>query len=110
MIGKKRLRPLNESQADSKSQPPNRRSKKQEDGTEKIIVEPAKPASKSSAKKVTAKPTVFKLGKWNPNTELVENEVEKFGTKNEPDYTTGHRNNTKNVIRAINTDNLTLLR
>ena len=110
VIGKKRLRPLNESQAPSKSQPPNRRKKKQEDGTEKIIVEPAKPASKSTAKKVSSKPPVFKLGKFNPDTVIVENEIEKLGTSNEPDYGTGHRNNTRNVIRAINTDNLALLR
>jgi hypothetical protein len=37
MIGKKRSRPLNE----SLTQPANRRSKKQADGTEKIIVEAA---------------------------------------------------------------------
>ena len=105
MIGKKRLHPLNESQ----SVPPNRRAKKQADGSEKIIVEPAKPPSKSVAK-VVAKPVIFKLGKWNPDTVLVNEEKEKYGKTSEPDYGTGHRNNARNVIRAVNTDNLALLR
>ena len=109
VVGTKRLHPLNQSQPSSQSQPPNRRAMKKADGSEKIVVGQARPASQS-AKKVSTKPAVFKLGKWNPNTEIVETEIEKHGPSAEPEYGTGHRNNTRNVIRAINTDNIALLR
>jgi hypothetical protein len=41
---------------------------------------------------------------------LITEEKEKLSNSNEPEYGTGHRSNANNVIRAIKTDNVTLLR
>ena len=47
-------------------------------------------------------PTVFKAGKWNPSTELVEEEAEKLGGTGAPDYSGSMVSNLRNLHRAVN--------
>ena len=53
---------------------------------------------------------MFKAGKWNPDTVLVEEETEKMGPSNEAAYGCSVPCNTKNVWRAIYTRNPALLK
>ena len=75
-------------------------------GPEEQIVKVAKP------KKPAKKPKEFKAGKWNPETELLtkEHEVEHFGDSESPIYTCCLRCNNRNLIRAIENENLRLFR
>ena len=61
-------------------------------------------------KKVPAKPTEFKAGKWNPNTELVKVDIDLWDDSKNPIFECCHRCNGRNVFRAINTNNVALLR
>lgn len=54
-------------------------------------------------------PTVFKAGKWNPDTELVELEVEKCGDSPEPDFSCCRLCNLRNLHRAVNIGDAKLL-
>jgi len=57
-------------------------------------------------------PTVFKKGKWNPNTEILErkHEIERCSPSNEPIYNCCVRCNTRNLIRAVETKNYELFK
>jgi len=91
------------------SQPTNRKVKKLNDvgGSESF----EKPANKT-AKKPAKLPIVFKLGKWNPDTVLVkqEEELEKSSHKDTLLNNCCTRCNNRNVVRAVLTNNLTLLK
>jgi len=81
--------------------------KKLSDGSEEQTVKiTAKP------KKAPKKPVAFKAGKWNPDTELLtkDHEIEHFGDSLSPIYTCCLRCNNRNVIRAIENENLPLFR
>jgi hypothetical protein len=85
----------------------SRQVKKLSDGSEEQSVKvSAKP------KKAPKKPVEFKAGKWNPDTELLtkQHEIEHFGPSESPIYTCCLRCNNRNVIRAIENDNLRLFR
>ena len=88
-----------------------------DDGKEQIVEVEEKKTSQSQRtttrtvpSKTVKKPLKFKLGTWNPDTVLVEEEFEKLGHSEEPNFETGHHCNTRNLIRAINTNNFTLLK
>ena len=53
---------------------------------------------------------VLKIGKWNPNTKLVESEIEKSGKDAIPIYNCCLSCNVRNVYRAISTKNAPLLK
>ena len=55
-------------------------------------------------------PTVFKAGKWNPDTEIVEEEIEKFGNSSEPDFSCSKLSNMRNLHRAVNIGDAKLLK
>ena len=55
-------------------------------------------------------PTVFKAGKWNPETELVEEEIEKCGNSKEPLYNCCLLCNMRNLHRAIDIGDASLLK
>ena len=55
-------------------------------------------------------PIVFKAGKWNPDTELVDSEVEKSGKSKMPDYFCCKVCNMRNLHRAVNNNDYRLLR
>lgn len=59
-------------------------------------------------KKAPKKPVVFKAGKWNPDTVLVEDELEKMGD-HPPEYNCCTVCNLRNLHRAVHTDNAELL-
>jgi len=63
-------------------------------------------------KKPTKKPVVFKAGKWNPDTVLLSknDELQRYGTSDSPIYDCCLRCNNRNVIRAIETNNIRLFR
>ena len=91
---------------------PNKRRKKTSDGTEDYREVPQETSSKTTVKKKPPPkmPTVFKAGKWNPDTEIVENETEKCGDSSEPDYSCCKLCNLRNLHRAVNTGNAVLLK
>ena len=60
---------------------PSKRVKRSAEGADEKIGEAA-----PKPKKAVKRPTVFKAGKWNPDTVLVEEEIEKCGKSSEPDY------------------------
>ncbi len=81
--------------------------KKLSDGSEEQTIKvSAKP------KKAPKKPVEFKAGKWNPETELLtkEHEIEHYGTSESAIFTCCLRCNNRNVIRAIENNNLRLFR
>jgi hypothetical protein len=82
------------------------RIKKLNDGGEKII-----PSTQKVLKPVTQPKWKedLKIGKWNPNTVIVEDEVEKLSRKPEPIFSCCLSCNIRNVCRAIETKNATLL-
>lgn len=99
-LGKKRLAP-----ATSLTQPDTvRKVKKLNDGTTKNIEVQVKP------KKPAKKPTVFKLGKWNPDTEIVEVENDMEDPSKHPIYDCCLACNRANVFRAINNNDLALFK
>jgi len=102
-IGKKRKRPT----ASAASQPNEvtRKVKQLSDGSEEEVKQ-VKPRKKPTPKK----PVVFKLGKWNPDTVIVEEEPEKMLDSDELITNCCLSCNTRNIQRAINTDNKVLLR
>lgn len=55
---------------------------------------------------------MFKVGKWNPDTIVLkpEQEIERFDKKDTPIYNCCIRCNNRNVIRAVETNNIKLLR
>lgn len=55
-------------------------------------------------------PDVFKAGKWNPETEIVEEEIEKCGNSKEPEYSCCKICNMRNLHRAIEIGDATLLK
>ena len=61
-------------------------------------------------KKAPKRPIVFKAGKWNPDTELVEEEVEKCGKRPVPDFDCCSVCNMRNLHRAVNTNDAALLK
>jgi len=84
-----------------------RKVRKLSDGSEQLIVKVT-----NKPKKLPKKPTVFKAGKWNPETELLtkEDEIEHFGSSKSAIFTCCLRCNNRNVIRAIENDDVNLLR
>jgi hypothetical protein len=54
----------------------------------------------------------FKIGKWNPDTVIVklEEEIERNDLSDSPIYKCCIRCNSRNVIRAVETNNIRLLR
>lgn len=82
--------------------------KRHPDDTETVIEK--KNSKKGATKKVPAKPTVFKAGKWNPETVLVEEEPEKCGKSKEPEYHCCVICNMRNLHRAVDNDDAKLLR
>ena len=105
VLGKKRKHPA--SSIDDGASAPTKRRKKNADGSEGLgeAVVKAPPA-----KKVPPKPTVFKAGKWNPDTVLVDTEVEKAGDSSEPDYSCCKFCNLRNLHRAVNSWDVDLLK
>jgi hypothetical protein len=77
------------------------------DGTQETKTVKVKAPAK---KKVVKKPTEFKAGKWNPDTVLVDKDIELEDPSNDPIYDCCHLCNGRNVFRAINTNNVELLR
>ena len=73
-------------------------------GPKKAGGAPKKVAPKKAAVKKAEpkKPEVFKAGKWNPDTELIEGEVEKCGESKMPDYSCCKVCNMRNLHRAVN--------
>jgi len=69
-------------------------------------------AGSKPARKPAKKPVVFKIGKWNPDTVLMkrEEEIEHFDLSDSPIYRCCVRCNCRNIIRAVETDNIRLLR
>lgn len=67
------------------------------DGSEKVTEE-----VKIKAKPQPKMPTVFKAGKWNPATELIEVEAEKLGGEGSPDFSGCIKSNLRNLHRAVN--------
>ena len=61
--------------------------KKHADGTEE------KKVVKVKAKKPVAKPVVFKLGKWNPDTVLLDRDDNYEDPSTQVDYGCSHRSN-----------------
>ena len=55
-----------------------------------------------AVKKIPKKPVVFKVGKWNPDTELVDEEIEKCGNPAMPDFSCCKVCNMRNLHRAVN--------
>ena len=53
---------------------------------------------------------MFKAGKWNPDTELVEDEIEKCGKLPVPDFSCCSVRNMRNLHRAVNTNDAALLK
>ena len=78
--------------------------KKNPDGTETVI------EKKTKAKKPPAMPKVFKAGKWNPETVLVEEEIEKCGESRSPQYNCCKMCNLRNLHRAVENDDAPLLK
>lgn len=63
-----------------------------------------------AARKPPKKPTEFKAGKWNPDTEIVDDEVEKLNDADDVQFNCCLKCNARNVMRAILTKNKFLLR
>jgi hypothetical protein len=104
-VGKKRANPFNK----TATQPVEKKVKKlTSDGASESIEVPVQKAAKKPAKL----PTVFKLGKWNPDTVLIkpEEELEKSSHKDSLLNNCCTRCNSRNVIRAILTNNQRLLK
>lgn len=82
------------------------RIKKLNDGGEKIV-----PSTQKVAKPVKQPKwkEVLKIGKWNPNTVIVQDEVEKLSRNPEPLFKCCLSCNIRNVYRAIETKNVALL-
>ena len=99
-IGKKRKNPATSSSNDM----PTKRIKRNADGSEEVKV-----TKKQPVKKVVAKPTVFKAGKWNPSTVLIEEDVELCGKMEEPDFDCCKLCNLKNLHRAVDSNDAKLL-
>lgn len=53
---------------------------------------------------------MFKIGKWNPNTKIVEKEIEKSTNDSRPIYTCCLACNLRNIYRAIETKDKILLK
>ena len=83
----------------------SKRVKRNADGTESVSEK-----TKTKPKKVVKKPTEFKAGKWNPETELVTEELEKCGDNKSPVYECCIICNNRNVHRAVNIRNPKLLK
>ena len=77
--------------------------KKNPDGSETVI-------AKTKAKKPPVMPKVFKAGKWNPETVLVEEEIEKCGESRSPQYNCCKVCNLRNLHRAVDNDDAPLLK
>ena len=82
--------------------------KKQRISSEEVVEVKQKKAPKP--KKAPAKPAVFKLGKWNPDIEIIESEETKTSDSNELQYGCCTRCTNRNVHRAVLTGNLELLK
>ena len=101
-IGKKRKHPA--SGPFEAEQIPSKRVKRNADGSETVSE-----AVKPKAKKAPKLPTVFKAGKWNPDTVLVEEETEKCGDSRTADYGCCLVCNMRNLHRAVHNDDVVLL-
>ncbi len=99
-IGKKRKNPATSSSNDM----PTKRIKRNANGSEEVKV-----TKKQPVKKVAAKPTEFKAGKWNPSTVLLEEDIELCGKMEEPDFDCCKLCNLKNLHRAVDSNNAKLL-
>lgn len=105
-IGKKR--PFPKHLEKPSTQPTSRKVKKiSEAGASESIEVPAQ-----KQKKAVKMPSVFKLGKWNPDTVLIkpEEELEHYSHKDTLLLNCCTRCNSRNLIRAIATKNLVLLK
>ena len=100
-IGQKRKNPATSSSNDM----PSKRVKRLADGSEQVV----ETKKKAPVKKVVKMPTVFKAGKWNPTTELVEVDIEKEGKMDKPDFSCCKLCNMRNLHRAVHTDDPKLL-
>ena len=107
-VGKKRAFPA----ALAASQPNPQKVRKLADSSSKVEPPSEDPPSKPKAKKAAKKPAVFKLGKWNPDTVVLEpeQEIERCGTSDQPMLKCCIRCNARNVIRAVQTNNMRLLK
>ena len=92
---------------ESLTQPAGRRVKKLADGKEQAI-----PQAPVVVKKVVKKPVVFKLGKWNPDTVLLDEseEIERHSNAKTPIFNCCISCNARNVIRAVETNNADLFK
>ena len=91
---------------------PSKRRKKNADGSEEYRDVAPETSSKTTVKKKATpkKPVVFKAGKWNPDTELVEFEMEKFGHSSDIDYSCCKLCNLRNLHRAVNRGDAVMLK
>ena len=105
MFGKKRKHPATGPFKDTPLA--SKRVKRNSDGSETVKTsdEPKAPKKKAASKK----PPVFKAGKENPSTVIVENEIEKHGKFAEPEFSCCNLCNLKNLHRAVNTNDHKLL-
>ena len=89
------------------TQPAGRKVKKLEGGAEENVIVPGE-----KIKKTAKMPVVFKKGKWNPDTQVLEkkDEIERCGPSNQPIYNCCVRCNTRNLIRAVETKNYGLFK
>jgi len=87
----------------------SRRAKKLTESDEVEMPKSQKP-TKIKVEKQPKWKSVFKLGKWNPNTKIVETEYEKSANDSKPIYTCCLACNVRNIYRAIETRNKDLLR
>ena len=103
-IGKKRGFP----ESINAGSQPTRKVRKLDNGESEVEeVQSTKPV-----KKPAKKPTVFKLGKWNPETVLISDKeaLEMNATSDTLNLQCCTRCNSRNVVRAVNTNNLRLLK
>ncbi|MFS8160370.1 MAG: hypothetical protein ACMG6E_09235, partial [Candidatus Roizmanbacteria bacterium] len=69
-----------------------------------------KKEKKAKVPKQAKKPTEFKKGKWNPEIVLLKEDKYKFNSSDKPFFDCCIRCNNKNLFRAANTANETLLK
>jgi hypothetical protein len=117
LIGKKRREPPQKIQAIQPSPKGKKAKKVSVDVRKDIKVEVIKTESEyrsssqpAKPKKLPKKPTEFKVGKWNPNTEIVEKEFEKLDDNDDVQFKCCLKCNSRNVMRAVFTNNKFLLR
>ena len=95
LTGQKRKRASSEHESEFSNDPPIKKQKGQNGKTKQIKQEPAK--------KSPPKPQVLKIGKWNPDVELISFEEVKESKSNNYIFNCCTRCNNRNIVRAAYT-------